>query len=471
MVILRRRGVRPSPLWLLLGCLATGLPRPAMTESLSLADAMARGRERGPGIEPAWHRARTAAAGVAQIRGLRLPSLRLEETWIRTDSPADAFGLLLNQERFSFAQFIAGDPNDPAALETARTRLEVGLPLFTGGELPARLHQAEQMRDASLALHARARDLGAFEAARAWLDLAEGLEALTATRAAEETARAHLVRIQDLLSQGMALRSDLLATEVALAEVRERRSEIARKIGLAQARLAFLLGENTGASYELEELPDPPPLPGQLEIWLDRLQARSDLRARELQVEAARAGLRAERSRRWPRVGLAVQRDLYDDRPFGQHGDSTTLAIRAEWMLFDGGVRRAQEAQAAAQLAAGETELETWREQLRLEARSLWAQLEDARARLETARGAWAAAAEARRLLTDRFEAGLERSAAVLDAAAAEAQARLRVVSARSQAWHARLAFLVAVGVEPEMALQGNPTDPGSVPTPTEDAS
>ena len=68
--------------------------------------------------------------------------MRISEQWIRTDSPADAFALLLNQERFSFPDFVTGDPNDPDPLSTAITRLEVEIPIWTGGELSTRLEQA-----------------------------------------------------------------------------------------------------------------------------------------------------------------------------------------------------------------------------------------------------------------------------------------------------------------------------------------
>jgi len=46
---------------------------------------------------------------VKQAQGFRLPSVTLQEIFTRTDSPAEAFAFKLNQERFSFADFMTSD--------------------------------------------------------------------------------------------------------------------------------------------------------------------------------------------------------------------------------------------------------------------------------------------------------------------------------------------------------------------------
>ena len=101
-------------------------------ETLTLAGALDRGRLQAHEIAVATARQRAAEARVQQAAGYRLPQVRISEQWIRTDSPADAFALLLNQERFSFPDFVTGDPNNPDPLSTAITRLEVEVPIWTG---------------------------------------------------------------------------------------------------------------------------------------------------------------------------------------------------------------------------------------------------------------------------------------------------------------------------------------------------
>ena len=111
-------------------------------ESLTLSSALDRGRLQARETVAASARQRAAEARAKEAAGYRLPQVRISEQWIRTDSPADAFALLLNQERFSFPAFVTGDPNNPDPLSTAITRLEVEIPIWTGGELSTRLDQA-----------------------------------------------------------------------------------------------------------------------------------------------------------------------------------------------------------------------------------------------------------------------------------------------------------------------------------------
>ena len=62
---------------------------------------------------------------------------------MRTDSPAEVFAFKLNQRQFSFQDFVASDPNRPEPLNTAISRVELSLPVYTGNALSGRISQAE----------------------------------------------------------------------------------------------------------------------------------------------------------------------------------------------------------------------------------------------------------------------------------------------------------------------------------------
>ena len=87
---------------MLLGLLAA--PN-ATGEELTLAGAMARARSNAREVAAARARADASAQRLQQAKAHRLPRISAQEIWMRTDSPADAFGLVLNQERFSLAEF------------------------------------------------------------------------------------------------------------------------------------------------------------------------------------------------------------------------------------------------------------------------------------------------------------------------------------------------------------------------------
>jgi outer membrane protein TolC len=436
--------------------------RLAAQAPLSLADALARGRAGAREPAAAAARQRAAEAATREALGHRLPQVRLSEQWIRTDSPADAFGMLLNQERFSFPAFVAGNPNDPDPLETAITRIELEVPLWTGGELAARVEQARLAAESAGETTARAGEQAAVAAAEAWIRLAQAREAVALLDASRAAVAAHVELARAYSAQGMLVRSDLLRAEVELARIDGLIAEARGQARTAEANLAFRLGEPLGTSYALAPLAEPPPLGRGREDWLGATGGRRDLVAAERLLAAAELEARALHGGLLPRLGVVARHDLVDDQPFGGHGDSTTVAAMASISLFDGGRRRSAIAAARARAEAGRSDLERFAEGVRLETRQSYEAALVALERRATAAATLGAAAEGLRILEERFRAGVVKTTDVLDAATARREAEMRELVARAEAWLAQLQLALAAGEPPESILAAtHPTAPG----------
>ncbi|MGE0640559.1 MAG: TolC family protein [Thermoanaerobaculia bacterium] len=437
---------------------------PVPATGLTLADALARGRVGAGESVAAEARQRAAEARSDSARGSRWPALRISEQWIRTDSPADAFALQLNQERFSFADFVSGDPNAPETLETAISRVELELPIWTGGEISARVEQARLTADAAGVEAAWTADRAAVDAADAWVHLAEARESVALLEASRETVAAHVELARNFVAEGLLVRSDLLRAEVEQARVDDLLLEARGRERVAEANLAYRLGEPLDSRYLLAALDEPPPLPGGASTAAasergDVAAARLHLAAGELEVKAQRGGL-------LPRIGVVARHDWVDDRLFGGHGDSTTIAALASIELFDGGRRRNAVAAAKAEAEAGRADLQRLADGAALELRQAHEAAAVARERRTTAAAALAAAAEGVRILEERFRAGVVRSTDLLDAATARREAQLRELVARSDAWLAALHLALARGEAPESILRTSEptTEGGDVP-------
>lgn len=436
--------------------LAAASARPASaqaTSPLSLGDALTRGRAGAREMLAAAARQRAAEAEVRQAAGHRWPQIRLSEQWIRTDSPADAFGMLLNQERFSFPAFVAGNPNAPDPLATAITRLEVEVPVWTGGELSTRVRQARLAAEAAGETAARAGDQAAVAAAEAWIRLAQAREAVALLENSRATVAAHLELARNYAAQGMLVRSDLLRAEVELARVDDLLAEARGNARIAEANLAFRLGEPIGSAYLLAPLADPPALGRTRESWLAAADGRRDLAGARKLLDAGELEARALRGARLPRIGVVARHDLVDDRLFGGHGDSTTIAALASIDLFDGGSKRAAVAAAQAEAEAGRADLESFAEGVRLETRQAYEAAAAALERRSTSAGALSAAAEAVRIVEERFRAGVVKTTDLLDAATVRREAEMRELVARADAWLTHLRLALAAGERPESVL------------------
>jgi outer membrane protein TolC len=425
---------------------------------------MATAREEARDVAAAEARWTASRERLREARGYRLPTVRLEEVWMRTDSPAEAFALTLNQERFSFADFVAGDPNRPDPVESATTRFEASLPLYTGGEISGRVHQAELGAEAAQGTADWTRDAAALAAAGAWVRLAQAREQVALLERSLETVEAHVALARSYTDQGMLVRSELLRAEVERARVQDLLTEARGNARLAENDLSFRIGAPLGGSWELPALPPPPAWDEGLEGWLATAGSRRDLDAARSRVAAAELEPRVVRAGALPRVGVVARYDLVDDTPFGSHGNASAVMAMVSLDLFDGGRRRAASAAAAAEAAAARSDVDRFAEAVRLEVRQAYERAITARDRRATAAAAVAAAQESERITEARFRQGVVKTLDVLDAATARREAETRELVARAEAHLAAFQLATTAGRPPESML---PTaGPQAHPTP-----
>ena len=157
-------------------------------------------------VPPGRLRAQAAAERERQAKAYRLPQLDLSEIYSYTDNPAEVFAFQLNQERFSFDDFVQSDPNQPDYLDTWSTHLELTLPLYTGGQLSARIGQAGASATAEEADWRWAQESTAWEVASAFIDLAKARDLAALLRTARETTVRHVELARSFAGQGMIRR-------------------------------------------------------------------------------------------------------------------------------------------------------------------------------------------------------------------------------------------------------------------------
>jgi outer membrane protein len=423
-------------------------------EPISLADALQRARTGSREVAAAGARREAAAARMEQARGFRLPSVTLEESWINTDSPAEAFALIMNQERFSFNDFVMGDPNDPDRLSTAITRLEIMLPIYTGGEIGGRVDQATLAADAAGRQQEWVGHEAALAAADAFMMLDQAREFAVLLERARETVAAHVGLARAYVEQGMLVRSELLRAEVELARVDDLLAEARGRARVASANLAFRIGADQATTFDPQPLPPPPALAEELDGFLATADARGDLAAARLLLRAGEIEEKVKRSAFMPKIGVLARGDLVDDTLFGSHGDSTAIMARASINLLAGGSDKAALAVARWEVKAGQEDVARFAEGVGLEVRQAYEEAATARARHATATKALDAAREAERITSERFKTGVVKMLDVLDAATARREAETRELVARVEAHAAALRLAVKAGRAPETVLQ-----------------
>lgn len=403
-------------------------------ERLTLEGAMTMARTQAREVTAAQARAGAARERFKQAKGFRLPSLALQEIWQRTDSPAEVFALTLNQKRFSLGSLMSGDPNNPDSLNTAISRVELQLPVYTGGELSGRIKQAELAADAANAQGAWTAEEAALAAAEAYVLLDRVQEYVGLLERARATVAAHVELARAYADQGMLVRSELLRAEVELARVEDMLAEAEGGVRVAQANLAFRVGATGEQEWELDPLPKPALPVGSLAEYQSTADQRPDLRAARLLLRAGELEESVRSSSFWPKVGLLGRSDWVDDRLFGGHGHANTVMAVASMNVFAGGSDRAAVAAARWEAKAGREDLARFAEGVRLEVRQVFEEAGTAQRRHETARKALAAAREAERITEERFRTGVVKMLDLLDASTARREAETRELVSRADA-------------------------------------
>jgi outer membrane protein TolC len=420
-------------------------------EPLSLPQAVELAREHSPIVmesransESAWQASKEASLS-------RLPALDLRETGVRTDSPADVFGMQLMQERFSFPAFVASDPNQPSPLDNFTSQVEATMPLFTGGRLSGGIRQAGHMAEAAQAMQehtAAAVDLGVADAylsallADRFVELAER---------ARDTTRRHVEKAQDFYNAGMIVESDLLQAQVQLSKMDENLIRARNGANLARAGLNRAMGIEQDRSFLLAD----PPLPsdsllGSYDASVEQaMRSRKDILAVERKVAAAQAGIGRARGEYWPQIGVSARYSWNDDRLFGSHGESYMLTAMAQWQVWNWGQTRARVSRSRSDYQAAMESQRSYREEVEFEIRQAAQGLEEARASHEVSQGAVRAAEKALTILEDRFNQGLTKMTDLLDAETMAHEARVQETQTRYDLQKAIRTLRFSIGLPP----------------------
>jgi outer membrane protein len=407
--------------WLALAATARAQMPPALR--LTLDEAVARGIANSHKLAEA--RAREAAAGavVDQRHAASLPQVGALASYARTNHVQE-FGILLPNNQL---QLIYPDiPNN------YRSRLDVQWPLYTGGRLDAleRAAQLEATATGDDVVTARA-DL-TLEITRVYWALVTAGEALRVVQEALDRTEAHLRDVRNQFNTGLVPPSDVLTVEAQEAHQRMLviQSHVARDVN--ESELGRLLGAPPGTAIDPEvriELAAPPAQTVGALLETAR-QQRPERAALLKRVAAAHERSAAAAAGRKPTIAAGGGVDYARPNPliFPRTPNWKTTwdaGLHLAWPLFDGGRTRAETAEANAAARAVEERLADVDAGLEVELRQRLAEIDAARAAVDAAEVGVRSAAEARRVLGERFAAGVATNTDVLDAQVALLQAEL----------------------------------------------
>jgi outer membrane protein TolC len=322
-------------------------------------------------------------------------------------------------------------PLYPDVPNNYRARVDFQWPIFSAGRFGALQRAAGAERDA-VGFDLQAARLDArLEATRAFWALVTATRAESVVQRALETLDAHLRDLRSRLDQGLIPPNEVLSAEAQRSHQQVMVIEARNLRQVAKADLRRVIGEDSGRDIEAAQAPTDSTLPGPSPTSLQvALEQRPERRAIASRVEAARDREAAVAATAKPQISVAGGYDEARPNPrifprVDEWHPSWDVSVNVSWSLWDGGRRRAEEAEAVAATRALSARSADFDRQLAFEVEQRRLELDSAIAAIAAADVGITAAQEAQRVLGERFTAGVATSTDVLDAQTDLLQAEL----------------------------------------------
>ncbi len=415
----------------------TGAPAEAARD-LTLAEALALAGQHSPYLKASYHETVAAEAQRDIASAAYLPKVEASETFLNTNTPSRVFGTLLDQGRFTQADFSTSKLNHPGSLENYKFGMTMTQPIYNGGREVLGVMQADIGREVAGETREATRQRVLFAVTLSYHDLVLAKASAEIARAAVQLAQSTAKQVESRYKNGLIVKSDVLEAKVRVSSLQEEvvRAEQRRRVAAVALRHAIGLDEDVDAVESLPTEPagasSAPALDGETAVALER---RPDYRAIAGEVRRAEIGSRMARSALYPNVNLQGSYELNNTAPISSNGSSGYAALAVVSLnLFNGlsdsaNIRKAkaQEDKIREQAIAKRREIET-------EVVDALAAVTGAAERMAVVDAALAQAQESLRIAKNRYDAGLS---PLLDLLAAE-QALNQVKQARLRAGYDR---------------------------------
>jgi outer membrane protein TolC len=417
--------------WVAIVTVATAHTLDAQTPpplTLTIDEAVARAVTEAPRVAEARAQQVAAEAMTMSRTALGRPAISASSSYLRTNH-VDEFGVPQSEggTRVIFPDL----PNN------YRARAELAVPVYTAGRVQALIASAAADRDAAAGDTRAITSEVRLDAAMTYWGLVTARARVGVLERASERADAVLADVRARGEAGLVPPNERSSAEAQRARQQVQLIQARNDAALAELRLARVVGAEPGqplvtvtpvetASPSMAGLADVP-VATLVARAREQRGERNALEDRQASlVAAAAATLAASR----PQVAALVAFEPARPNPrFVPREDawnnSWDVGVNVSWALWDGGRLRAERAAALARAEAVGHHIADLDAQIVVDVHDRVLALRSARAAAEASQQAVEAATEARRVVKERFDAGVMTSTDLLDADVALLNAEL----------------------------------------------
>jgi len=431
---------------------AVAMSSTAAADGLRIEDAIRSAWTKNPGLAAGAHQVDAARAEAQAAGDGHWPTLALTAKGIGTSEPVGVFGIKLDEQRITQADFNPVTLNSPGPVGGIGLGAAIVVPIWMGGRIIAGANAADAQAGAEARSQERRRQEMALAVVQAYFGLEVAAQGVRYAEDVLEQARETERFVRERNQKGLLLDADSARATAFRAQAEAELAAMTQQLSSARAALSMLTGMDADkaellTSVETATTVGPAGLGREQGKPGTAVTGRPDVEAARLRSLAAEEGIGVSRAAVLPEIFAQAGVDTLRGPNF--HGATWwSAALVVRWQIGVSSFRSLQAAEARAAAAASAAR---WQEvQANREADEARRAVATADARVLSAREAVTASESARSLRQARFRDGLLPLTDVLDAEAALAGARALLLRSQLETRIARAQLDLALGLPVE---------------------
>ena len=408
--------------------------------NLSLQDALQRGLRYNLGLLLSNQGQRQAEGARLGARSRLLPDITTRTSYTAQQVNLATFGI----------PPIPGVPPIVGPFEVFDTRGFVTQRILDFNSLNSLRAQSDATKAARYS-YQDARDTVVLVVGGSYMQAVASAARIDAVRAQLQTATALYQQTLDMKNAGLAAAIDVLRSQVEMQAQQQRLLAVQNDFEKQKLALARTIGLPTEQAFALTDtMPFTPAPPITLQQAIEEaFRSRADYRSAESLLHAAEMAKKAANDERLPSLSFNGDYGDIGNRPTASHG-TFTAAAALKIPIFQGGMVRADQLQADAQLEQRRAQVEDMRGRIEYEVRASFLDLKTAADQVNVAKSSVDLATQQLGQARDRFAAGVTDTIEVVQAQEALAAANDNYISALFAHNLAKLSLARALGVAEE---------------------
>lgn len=320
-------------------------------------------------------------------------------------------------------QYIVGNKFD--------NKVSLSLPLYTGGSVEGQVNQAKlALNSADLAIVSTKQELR-LNATSGYYSILQTKSLVKVNQEQVNDLEGHLNNVQAQFDVGTVAKSDVLLSEVNLANARQTLLEAQNKYDLAVASLNNIIGLPMGTELKVKDELQYKKFATPVTECVDyALKHRPESLQADISIASAKEGISVAESNQKPSVSLAASEDWNDTHLLGTDNNNWSVGVTASWDIFDAGLTKAKVRAANASVDKSVHQAKQTKDGIELEVRQDYLSLKNAEKRIATTQVTVDQALENYHIAQVRYASGVGTNLDVMDAESALTQAKTNNVQA-----------------------------------------